>query len=124
MTYGHPVPVLGLIIMMMTTNDNIQMIYGTIHCLKLSPNLRRSLEEETNLEEKDEKLDVSNEENHFSKLFQISRNQKWKNYFLPKFLTNQRAEISQTSTYTQILCAFDANFKTNFVTMTLYSART
>ena len=90
MTYGHPVPVLGLIIMMMTTNDNIQMIYGTIHCLKLSPNLRRSLEEETNLEEKDEKLDVSNEENHFSKLFQISRNQKWKNYFLPKFLTNQR----------------------------------
>ena len=53
--------------MMMTITDNIQMIKGTIHCLKLSPNLRRSLEEETNLEEKDEKLDVSNEENHFSK---------------------------------------------------------
>ena len=67
MTHGHPVPVLGLIIMMMTITDNIQMIKGTIHCLKLSPNLRRSLEEETNLEEKDEKLDVSNEENHFSK---------------------------------------------------------
>ena len=38
--------------------DNL--LKGTVHCLKLSPNLRRSLEEETNLEDKDEKMDVSN----------------------------------------------------------------
>jgi len=30
---------------------------GTVHCLKLSPNLRNSLEEDNNLEDKDEKLD-------------------------------------------------------------------
>ena len=36
------------------------LLKGTVHCLKLSPNLRRSLEEESNLEDKDEKLDVSN----------------------------------------------------------------
>ena len=36
------------------------ILKGTVHCLKLSPNLRNSLEEDNNLEDKDEKLDVSN----------------------------------------------------------------
>ena len=47
------ITIIDIVISISTTDQ------GTVHCLKLSPNLRRSLEEETNLEDKDEKLDVS-----------------------------------------------------------------
>ena len=80
--------------MMMTMIDNIQMIQGTIHCLKLSPNLRRSLEEETNLEEKDEKLDVSNEENHFFEIFKVFHTKVTKKVLTGKKDRDQQDEDS------------------------------